>query len=90
MKAAAERAFAQHAKVKAADTAENEARLVAELNKHGVLVSRLKKSSPYRYRVKNPDGSSFEPASLLDLEGLLDKITNRNSQPARMRGDEAD
>lgn len=68
---------ALQAKTKEFDTPENEAKLISELAEIGVRVTKKKKKAPDRYRITLQSGSSIEPATLLDLEKLLDKTGKR-------------
>ena len=77
MRNLAESAKAELAKIKAADTPENESRLISLLAKFGVQVKRLKLKSPERYKLILPDGGgSLERLSLLDLEHFSLKFTD--------------
>ncbi|MEJ6783771.1 hypothetical protein [Aminobacter sp. Piv2-1] len=67
-------AKAQLEAIKAADTPENEKRLVSLLASRGVKITKLRRKNPARYRATLKNGS-MEPVTLHDLEGLLAKLS---------------
>jgi len=73
-KAAAANANALMERIRAADTPENEAKLISKLAERDVRITRKNKKSAARYRVIFPNGSSIEPATLLDLEAMCVKM----------------
>lgn len=62
------------AAIHAADTPENEAPLIERLSSGDMKVTKLRRKSAARYRVTGGKGT-MGPVTLLDLEGLLAKVS---------------
>jgi len=70
--------------INAADTVENEARLIRRFVAHGMKVRRLAVNAPQRYIIVCADGSVIERASLFDMGRMaakLDKMRSSTQQP---------
>jgi hypothetical protein len=69
----------RESEIRAADTPQNEARLVKLLQSKGITVKGGRQKGPQRYTAKLSNGS-IGPVTLFDLERVWDKVSCSESE----------